>query len=209
VLNAAGAVQETPVNATSATLQNVEDSHGGVFPISSFPLAERSLATEAIFLLIATNSTPRASPKDAIEVLKVLAQADDAITAPTAPGTPLSHSMHPVLYALTAFALLLVPSGMHESQRSSDIGALASLTQSKELSAAVSGIQDSESGVGAIVRFVFGVAGSMVHERMETFEGSKAVNAMVASAINAGALTSLVRSSHLRMHVAHSFQFKF
>lgn len=187
-------MQDTTFSNPPQALQTVEDSYGGVFSVSTLPLAERSLATEGLFLLIASNPSARAKPQDAVALLSVLAQADAAIATPATSNTPLSHTLHPVLYALTAFAMLVTPPWAPEGgYRGAEHGAFTALTQSKELSAAVAGLRDNDSGVGAIARFVYGVAGSALHERLDSFEGAKATSAIVASAINAGALSCLVQ----------------
>ena len=201
-------MQDTTLSVAPQALPTVEDSHGGVFPIATLPLAERSLATEALFLLVACNPAARATAKDATALLSVLAQADAAIATSAAPNTPLSHSLHPVLYVLTAFAIVVTPPWAAEGgYRGAEHAAFTALTQSKELSTAVAGLRDSESGVGAIARLVYGVAGSALHERLDSFEGAKASSATVAAAIDAGALTSLVRTP-LLLHacggVAHT-----
>jgi hypothetical protein len=190
-----GVLQDTTFSNPPQALQTVEDSHGGVFSISTLPYAERSLATEALFLLVASNPAARAKPQDAGAVLAVVAQADAAMASPAATSTSLSHTLHPVLYALTAFAMIMNPPWSHEGgQRGPEQAAFTALTQSKELAAAVGGLRDNDSGVASITRFVYGVAGSAMHERLDSFEGSKASSGLVAAAIACGALASLVRS---------------
>lgn len=86
---------------------------------------------------------------------------------------------------------MVTPPWAAEQRPADDVGFKA-VAQSKELAAAVAALKDAPSGFAAVARLAYGVALAVMQDSLDSFEEGKGASALVAAAIDTGALQRLV-----------------
>lgn len=188
-------VQDTTFQTAPSAIPTLEDEYSGAIPFSHFPAAERAYAAQATYLLAAASIGPRASAAEAQQLLSLLTAADEAAAAAARSGatsTSTSSDLLTGLYPLSAFALVVTPPWAAE-QRPVDDAGFKAVAQSKELAAAVAALKDAPSGLASVARLAYGVALAAMQDSLDSFEEGKGASALVAAAIDAGALQHMVR----------------
>lgn len=174
-------MQDATFQNAAAAIPTLEDEYSGAIPFHHFPAAERAHAAQATYLLAAASVGPRATPAEALALLSLLSPNESA-------GEFLTG-----LYPLCAFVIVVTPPWAAEARPADDAGFRA-LAQSKELAAAVAALPDAPSGLAAAARLAYGVALAVMQDSLDGFEDGKGALALVAAAIDAGALQRLVRA---------------
>ena len=183
-------MQDTTFQNPPAAIATLEDERSGAIPFTHYPAAEQALAAQATFLLAAADVGPRATPAEAQELLSLLTKADESVSA--APYAT-SSSLLTGLFPLCAFCVV-TSAPWSTDQRPADDAGFKALAQSKELAAAVAALKDTGTGFAAVARLAYGVAMAVLHDSVDGFDDGKGSTALVAAAIDAGALQHLVRN---------------